>query len=354
MIQFNLLNIRRIIMHRIIGKSMTIPNHEHVQIVENNDLVELNDEIRNLLKKRLTESCGRQGKSFNLQISNDHEGSCFDFIKDIHAYNDDDFIQASKDIASLLASAQDTRGTIPGGYFLLVDSTISHQGDEKPVYIIIKAENQEALNAIGNGIQALQHVFLSPAQKMYKVGIFEQKPNASSTDKDSFNAYLFDSQFNDGTSLAEYFYKDFLGLTIEGNSEVQTKMFYDKFNNTVDSVFRDNVDQRNRCKDLLRAEMNNQRQNIDPHETILNIVPVDKRNVFIAKVGNKFPHSFAKNTDLIQKKLDNQIIYLRESVRLYAPTSLLSSDDITIQQDPNDPHFKIIKVRMDDNNEENS
>lgn len=318
MIQFNLLDIKRVMMHRIIEKFLQDPERQHVRVEENEELVELNENIKALVKKRLTESCGRQGKCFQLGIANDSQGSCFDFIKEISTKDNQEFIQCSKDIASLLASAQDTRGTVPGGYFLLVDARIPDNGNMMPVYIIMKAERQEALNAIGNGIQALEHVFLSPAQKMYKVGIFKQISTQANLDRTSFEAYLFDSQFNDGTSLAEYFYKDFLGLTIDGNGEVQTKMFYDKFCETVDTVFKDDVENRNRCRELLRAEMMNQNANVNPHDTIINIVPVDKRNVFISKVGNKFPNSFVKNTNSIKNKIDNQVVYLRSSVRLSA------------------------------------
>jgi hypothetical protein len=218
----------------------------------------------------------------------------------------------------------------------------------------MKAENQEALNAVGNSIQALEHIFLSPAQKMYKVGIFEQISNAIPLTKSNFQAYLFDSQFNNGTSLAEYFYKDFLGLTIEGNKQVQTKMFYDKFNNAIDVVFKNDNEQRTHCKDLLRAEMTNHNENINPHDAITNIIPSDKRNVFIARVGNKFPNSFVKDTMLIQKKIDKRVVFLRDSVRLYAPEQLFTDEAITITTDPDDQSIKIIKIRVDARDSENA
>lgn len=352
MIQFNVLVIKRVIMHRILGKSMQAPMRQHVEVDVINQLVNLTDNIKNLIRKRLTESCGRQGKAFELRIDKDEVGSCFDFVKDMHSMLEDDFIQTSEDIATLLANAQDLKGSVPGGYFLLIDAHIERNNTEYPIYVIMKAEKQEALSAVNNGVEALENVFLSPAQKMYKVGIFEQTSFAQPLSKTCFNAYLFDSQFNDGTALAEYFYKDFLGLTINGNGQVQTKMFYDKFSAVVDSEYKNQPELRNQCRDLLRAEMNNQQGNVDPRQVINTIVPPNKRDIFISKVGNKFPNNFVKDTNLIRSKIENQSYFFSNSIRLSAPTALFTNEVITISTDPDDPTVKIIKIRTDetDNN----
>lgn len=345
MIQFNTLQIDRVIMHRILEKSMTEPMRQHVEVDPINRLVNLTDNIKELIRKRLMESCGRQGKAFELQIEKDEVGSCFDYVKDMHGMADNAFIQTSEDVATLLANAQDQKGSIPGGYFLLVDAHTMHNNTVHPVYIIMKAEKQEALSAVNNGVEALKNVFLSPAQKMYKVGIFEQISFAQPLTKDCFTAYLFDSQFNDGTALAEYFYKDFLGLTINGNSQVQTKMFYDKFCAVVDSEYKEQPELRNQCRDLLRAEMNNQQGNVNPREVINTIVPQNKRDVFISKVGNKYPNNFVKDTTLIKTKIDNQSYFVTKAIRLSAPTALFSNEVITITTDPENPTVKIIKIK---------
>lgn len=352
MIQFNVLEINRVIMHRIFEKSMQAPIRIHVTVDPINQLVNLTNNIKNLIRKRLTESCGRQGKAFELQIEKDEVGCCFDYVKDMHNMSEPDFIQTSEDVATLLANAQDLKGSIPGGYFLFVDAHIVRNNTEYPVYIIMKAEKQEALSAVNNDVEALENVFLSPAQKMYKVGIFEQTSFAQPLTKECFQAYLFDSQFNDGTALAEYFYKDFLGLTISGNNQVQTKMFYDKFSAVVDTEYKNQPELRNQCRDLLRAEMNNQQGNIDPHQVINTVVPPDRRDIFIAKVGNKFPNNFVKDTNLIKTKIENQSYFFSKSIRLSAPTALFSNEVITITSDPDDPTVKIIKIKTNeqDNN----
>lgn len=351
MIQYNLLQIRRAIMHRILGKSLQPPRREHVELEASDQLVLLDSNIRALICKRLTESCGRQGKAFELTICEYEAGSCFDYIKDIQGMADPQFIENSVDIAQLLVSAQDTKGSVPGGYLLVIDAYIDEQ-PTRPVYIVMKAERQEALSVDGNGVQALQNVFLSPAQKLYKTCVFEQISTHQPLTKDDFKAYLFDSQFNDGTQLAEYFYKAFLGLSINGNDKVQTKMFYDKFCQVIDEVYRNDVENRNTCRELLRAEMTNNVRNLTPIDAIRAIVPPAQTNVFIQRMSTKFPNPFTKDVELIQTKIDKTSYSLTESIRLYAPTSLFSNDVINISTDPDDPTVKVIKIKtnvQDDN-----
>ena len=109
---------------------------------------------------------------------------------------------------------------------------------------------------------------------------------------------------------------------------------------------------RNQCRDLLRAEMNNQQGNVNPHDVINTIVPQDKRDFFISKVGNKFPNSFVKDASLIKTKIENQSYFFPHSIRLSAPTSLFTNEVITITTDPDDPTVKIIKIKTNepDNN----
>lgn len=344
MINYSLLEIRRVIMHRILPKTAA---RAHVEVESNNHIIPLTNEIKSLLISRLVDSCGRQGKAFELTIEKDDQHSCFNKVKDLTSLAEQAFIDRSIEIAQLLADSQDSRISVPGGYFLLVEACTRNRSTN--VYVILKAERQDALNDLGNSVQAVQNIFLSPAQKMYKAGVFQQISDANPLTKKDFTAYLFDSQFNDGTKLAEYFYKDFLGLSIEGNWKVQTKMFYDLFNETTDSLFKKDIENRNNCRDLLRTEMMNQNGNLHAHEAINRIVPLDYRDKYIAKVGSKFPTPFIKDIELIQGKLSHKSVLLTGSIRLLAPTESFNNQDIVIETSPDDPRIKIVKIRIDGN-----
>lgn len=341
MLAYNSLIIKRLVMHRILPKN---PTRDHVEAQFSDHLVCLNDGIQSLIQDRLVDSCGRQGKAFNLSIKNDEVGSCFDSIKNLSSLDDEQFLEVSKGIAQLLADCQDTRIRIPGGYFLLVQAFEPCRNEN--VYIILKAEKQDALSEVDNSVQAVKNIFLSPAQKMYKAGVFEQVQSAASLSKDNFKAYLYDSQFNDGTKLANYFYRDFLGLSIDGNSQVQTKTFYDLFSNTIDTVFKGDIKNLNYCKEQLCSEMLNQSKILNARGTITRIIPPEMRDVFIAKVGEEFPNSFVKDCALIHKKLQQRIVLLTGSVKLSAPSESFINNDIIIESDPQNPTIKIIRIKV--------
>ena len=345
MIQYQLLRINRIIFHRIFPKTHT---RAHVEADFNNSLIEADGNMQNFLRKRLVNSCGRQTKSFELSIENDTDDSVFSYLKNLSRCTDERFIEISQDLAQKLADLQDEKLNIPGGYFLLIEA-ITAAPLEHNVYIILKAEKQDALSDEGGTIELNQNIFLSPALKMYKAGVFEQINEKEDLTKEDFKAYLFDSQFNDGRKLAEYFYKDYLGLTINGNSPVETKTFYTLFNDTIDSVFKKDIQLKNHSKELLQCEMENQTSSIFAHDIVERIIPEDKRDKFIAKVVERFPNSFQKDCSLIEKRMQNMSYYVTDSVRLYAPSQLFSNNIISISNDPDNEDVKIIKVRVNEN-----
>lgn len=349
MIAYNSLKIERLVMHRILPKNST---RDHVEAQFSNNLVILDDNIQSLIRERLISSFGRQGKAFNLSIKKDEAGSCFDSIKNLSSLNDKQFLEISKGIAQLLADCQDARSNIPGGYFLLVQASEPYHKEN--VYIILKAEKQEALSDVDNSVQAVKNIFLSPAQKMYKAGVFEQVQSTESLSKEDFRAYLYDSQFNDGTKLANYFYRDFLGLSIDGNSQVQTKAFYDLFVNTIDRVFKSDIENLNLCKEQLCSEMLNQSKSLHAHDIITRIIPIDNRDVFIAKVVEEFPNSFVKDCALINKKLQQRTVHLTGSIKLSAPSESFSNKEITIEPDPENPTIKIIRIKVHENEKEDT
>ena len=68
MVHCNLLDIQRVIMHRILPRTA---QREHVEAECNEQLIVLDNNIKSLVINRLTESFGRQGKSFELTIEQD-------------------------------------------------------------------------------------------------------------------------------------------------------------------------------------------------------------------------------------------------------------------------------------------
>lgn len=337
MVFYSELEIHRAIMHRIRSKVSGVTNN--ASVVPSDTIIELNENLRRIIRDRLVSSFGNQSKSFELSIEDSTEGSCFDLIKSLHVSDNTTFISQSKDIAELLAASQGNK-QIPGGYFLLLDCV--QPSRQTPVYICLKAEAHSALGVIGNSAQALENIILSPAQKMYKAAVFEQLTSEPVLDRNNFKAYLFDSQFNSGTKLAEYFYKDFLGLTISDNARVLTKQFYELMNTTIDEAYLKDVERAYECKDLLFAVINNNDATINPSAVINEIIELEKRDLFIRKVVNVMPTSFPKNRSLLQHVLKNKNLRFGDSIRLCVRNDAFNN--ISISSDPNEPNIKIIRI----------
>ena len=275
MIVYNRLQIERAIMHRIYPKSTG--RRDYAEVEPSNTKIELNINLKNILIERFQSSFGNQSKSFELSIENVDDGSCFNLVKDLHDSDDETFISLSKDIAELLATAQSNK-QIPGGYFLLLDCKKS---DGLAVCVCLKAEAHNALNIIGHSAQALENIILSPAQKMYKAVVFEQISNSDTLCKVNFKVFLFDSQFSIGSKLAEYFYKDFLGLTIADNSKILTKRFYELMDKTIDEAYPTNTEKSYELKNGVSAIINSQNNTIHPSSIISDLIDLEKRDLFI-------------------------------------------------------------------------
>lgn len=345
MVIYSTLRINRMVMHRIVAKTVDV---NHATVEYNDTLIPIDRGIQKILKDRLSQSFGMHSKSFELSIENDADGSTFSFVKDLVNQNDDEFIAISHEIAGLLAEAQGNKGNVPGGYLLIIDCT-NH--DNHHVYVLMKAESHNALNIVGNSAQALQNIILSPAQKLYKATVFEKTGNSNPITKEDFCVHLFDSQFNTGTKLASYFYKDFLGLTISGNASIETKNFYNLMVSTTEATFADNVDSLNHIKNQVVSLLTSEVAAISPREVILDIVPEGQRDLYIRKVANEFEGSFVKDISLLNHQLNNRTVKLGQGLKLYGPTNLFNNDTVTIENDENDPTIKIIKIRTNGQDE---
>lgn len=340
MINFNNLEIVRARMHKVHSKFSINRDTAEVEYLE--DAFTLDEGIKGIIRDRLLQSFGTQGKSFELSIEDESEDSCFSQIKDLNQISDNDFYETSKVIAEKLASCQGVK-RIPSGYILLLECL---KTDGMPLYVIIKAETHSAINVGGNHTEALQQLILSPAQKLYKSAIFEQISLAEGTlTKQNFKVYLFDSQFNEGSKLASYFFKDFLGFSISTNSSLLTKQFYQLFNAEIDKQFKQDAEHASMYKDGLIACLNNQHSIINPHDVVCDIIPVDKRDSFISNVVENSPSSFTKNTELLNRVLTHKSIFLTDKVKLFAPTDMFDNV-ISIESDPEDSNIKLVKVRI--------
>jgi len=326
MVNFSNVEIVRAIMHRVNQKlgdnAATVTPSDHLLV--------LDDEAKQIIKERLVMAFGRQSKSFELEIEDDGENSCFNTVRSLRGTSNEQFIALSVEIANLLADSQ-RQQRIPGGFLLVVHCLY----ENKPVYVLIKAEPHEALGVSEMNVRTIKDIILSPEQKLYKAVYYEQKVAAADEEvleKDNYRVVLFDSIVSSNSSIAQYFYKDFLGLTIQSNAELQTSLFYKKMDEKIWTKL-DEIDALN-ASDLLRAEiLNNANITVNPHDIITTIIPLDNRDDFMPVI-DQFPQSFAKDTSLINNRLGKKSILLSDTVRITAPASFFDQN-VEVQEGEN-------------------
>lgn len=319
MLTIDLLDFNRVVMHEVIKKT----ERNDAYIIPFNQLEDLGDEVVNTVKERLNAAVGRESRCFTMEMAKVNEGSFFDLCKDLQSKNDDEFISKSSSIASLLADTQRSR-RIPGGYLILMDCTYRPTG--KAAYIVIKAEQHDALakDYITGHINVLKRIFLSPSQKLYKVGILTEREQINIDEiypNDQFECFLFDEQINPVETLpATYFFEDFLGFSISKNAKVQTKRFYDK---TKDFILKNYVDYEN--QDILLGALKttviaDSALTIDPTEFGNSYIEdLDIRNRYSVEILTKFPSSFAKNTDMLMGTLKERKLSFPNKIKLSGP-----------------------------------
>ena len=95
--------------------------------------------------------------------------------------------------------------------------------------------------------------------------------NDSEQTKNSFTYLLFDEQFSSGVNLAKYFYKDFLGLTLSGNSALMTKMFYEKVLMLIRKNFSEDYSTRAHIEEELVSILTNEEMTLNIQMSLISM-----------------------------------------------------------------------------------
>lgn len=328
MVNFNNVEIVRAIMHRVSAKT----GGNDAQVFPSNSLLNLDEDAKQIIKERLVAAFGRQSKSFELEIDDEGAGSCFSIVNSLRstAGNDEQFINLSIEIAQKLADSQ-RLSRIPGGFLLVVHCLYNN----RPLCVLIKAEPHAALGVSQLNVQTIKNIILSPEQKLYKAAYYEQKRDVADGDsltKSDYRVVLFDNNVSSGTIIAQYFFKDFLGLSINCNSKLQTSLFYHKMNEKIWKEL-EGMDAINASDALRVTVVNNANLTINPHDVITDVIPLAYRDVFINEIVDDFPNSFTKDTSLIDTRLVNKTITLSDNVKISAPLSFFDNNVVVTEEE---------------------
>ncbi len=325
MIDFNDLMIDRLIIHIINAKKN---DQDSAKAEFSSELSVVDDNGLKLIKERLINAIGRDSKSFELIIDDESEGSFIKLIDGINLLPKKEFIKRSTEIADHLASSQ-LRSGIPGGYFMLISGHF--ESNQLPIYIVIKAEPHEALQFNNhdnhNELNVLQKVFLSPSQKLFKIGIVYGKDLTKLEINLKFGCIIYDEQFRIESHPAEYFYKLFLGFSIGENAKIQTQRFYDKTESFIKKYVTDNERKRELISALkLELGVNNNSTLTTKTFADAYFTKDGLNDKFLSIVGVELPTSFIKDTVLIKGKLKNRKIEFGNLIHLTGPEEVFDKN----------------------------
>jgi hypothetical protein len=225
-LNFENLSINRVIVHQVfkrqVDRQIQQPRYgTALQVLGADDTAALQD--------RVVSALGSTSKCMGMSLVIAGAGSAFQLSRALIASDDALFIHHSRQLADLLAHAQE-RIDLPGGIVVVFNGTMGHPS--KRIIGVIKAEAHNGFSFPDSGalsLTFLRNLILTPGQKLYKMGVFIEADASLSNDAsgDGWEAFLYDEGAIERNKAAQYFYSGFLGLSIPLDSARQTKSFYD-------------------------------------------------------------------------------------------------------------------------------
>lgn len=347
MFDFSNIEFKRLIVHKILQKQI---NQENSTAELENELIPINPDIISIIQRRLIKSTNSQSKSFKLYIEKYGTGSFFDYVQQIRTSDDNRFVEISQKIALLLARSQD-KNNIPGGYLLVIEASYQN----KSISIVMKAELQEAVifnKSHYSRLELLNDVFLSPEQKLIKIGMIWEDENENEVfPNNKFSCYLFDKQYSPDYQPAEYFYKDFLGFSTEKNSKIQTKRFFDNTESFI-RTYIDEPDSKNELLNALKEEfITNRQTEIKPADFGYSYFQdEDIQEIYNNEIVSFLPENIEKDSSLIINKLKKRNLSFPNKISLSGPDKIFDLNvkiikDISEISDSDDSNYTIIRIK---------
>lgn len=333
--KFKEINISRLIIHKIIGKSKA-----HAAYSETSDLIHtLDRDTKETLLTRIYDAVAKSTRFFETKLEYTQSDSFWNYAKDLHSLDSEQFVQATKEITEIAVDAHQA-GTRPGGLLVIIDGLV----DKHHTVMVIKAELQEALTLNGTAIQLIKELFLSPAKEFYKIGILIHSGKAKKGSS-GFETFVYDDNFSPSKKdLAGYFYRDFLGFSTSENDKIQTNGFLVSFTDFVEKNVKDFTSRKN-LKISIKADYRESSSNIIDPKSYARFFDDDPslRQKYDDQVVRKFPRSFAKDLFLVDDALNKSTISITSDIKMSGPSDKIGNIDIL---DPNDK-LKTNKLKMD-------
>jgi len=223
---FENLTVSRIAVHEVFqrGDDRAIRPPVFADVLES-----LSAEAMEAFRRRMTEALSGQSQSLQMRIAKHGADSYLNLAESLMGSSDPEFLAGSKAVAVKLAEAQIAR-RVPGGMVVVFDGTVGAAC--LPFVGVIKAETQAGFRRSKDGghnvVEFLKNIFLTPATRLYKVGLM-LRDDPAATKPDGWRAFVFDSNISvsNREAAAAYFYDAFLGCALPSDGPYETAKFFD-------------------------------------------------------------------------------------------------------------------------------
>jgi hypothetical protein len=317
-LNFNRLKINRAIAHRVLARKDDGPCSV---VVPRQTMLVLPPDVVGVFRDRLIRVMGEGGQAHALEIKESGDDSFFACCEAMRGVEESVFVQKSIELAEKLAKLQ-TRKTIPDAYLWLVDGEDDATGAR--IHIVIKAELQEALMVDLDTCKRLTDIFLSPAQKLFKIGVLYERLDSSaeaSTDVNGqYGCLLFDSGWRGSARrLASYFCKDFLGFSQENIARHQVLALVEDIQAYLKGHSlseNDRIDSMGRVGSYLAVT-----DEINPYDLAAILIDDPEQQAdFRDQIAARHPGRIYKDLSLVENRLKKYRINFENDVTINGPT----------------------------------
>lgn len=218
------LSIRRICLHEIQKRN---EDRQPLPVTYAAGLLDLQGRAMDAFASRVHSAFRSDAQCMDMAIANHAQGSVAQLGTVLVGANNAAFVEQSRSFADLLNQHQHSR-TIPGGLVVVFDGTVGNPPTR--FFAVMKAEMHEGfLRGADLSAEFVDSLFLSPKNKLYKIGLFRAKEHPAGTMPDGWIATLYDKQMtaSNRDGAAGYFHSSFLGLDIPENSAQKVRKFFE-------------------------------------------------------------------------------------------------------------------------------
>lgn len=300
-------------------------------------LIQLQSDPMDVFVQRVTDAMGSDSQSMRMDIADAGAGSAIEIAASLVNANDSKFIIGSQLFADRLANVQVARN-LPGGVVVVFTGTVGNPA--RRFIAIIKAETQSGFRrelARGViGLRYLEDLFLTPAAKLYKIGLFVQR-QAGQTLPKGWDAFVYDSGMSSAKrdGAARYFFGLFLGCSVPQDSAFLTKMFFEHTREFIKAMPAPPEQKADLLTSLYTYLKVDQTPTIEVHAFSNTYMPASDQADYKAFMQHhKFPQTaVAKDTADLKGMLRQRKLVFPNNIRLTAPPEAFQ-DMIEIKRIP--------------------